>query len=147
MIKVKKIKPLFTSVVTTMDRYTEDVTLESGLIDTTKQQGGIKEYQTVVAVGGSVRDIKVGDLVCINPIRYAVKKHQEGSLKDGVITDNPVVRFDFPTIEMNGKQYLYLQDRDIDFVIEEFEEISELSPQPLILPEDKKIIKTKTLLT
>lgn len=147
MIKVKKIKPLFTSVVTTMDRYTEDVTLESGLIDTTKQQGGIKEYQTVVAVGGSVRDIKVGDLVCINPIRYAVKKHQEGSLKDGVITDNPVIRFDFPTIEMNGKQYLYLQDRDIDFVIEEFEEISELSPQPLILPEDKKIIKTKTLLT
>ena len=147
MIKVKKIKPLFTSVVTTMDRYTEDVTLESGLIDATKQQGGIKEYQTVVAVGGSVRDIKVGDLVCINPIRYAVKKHQEGSLKDGVITDNPVIRFDFPTIEMNGKQYLYLQDRDIDFVIEEFEEISELSPQPLILPEDKKIIKTKTLLT
>lgn len=147
MIKVKKIKPLFTSVVTTMDRYTEDVTLESGLIDTTKQQGGIKEYQTVVAIGGSVRDIKVGDLVCINPIRYAVKKHQEGSLKDGVITDNPVIRFDFPTIEMNGKQYLYLQDRDIDFVIEEFEEISELSPQPLILPEDKKIIKTKTLLT
>ena len=147
MIKVKKIKPLFTSVVTTMDRYTEDVTLESGLIDTTKQQGGIKEYQTVVAVGGSVRDIKVGDLVCINPIRYAVKKHQEGSLKDGVITDNPVIRFDFPTIEMNGKQYLYLQDRDIDFVIEEFEEVSELSPQPLILPEDKKIIKTKTLLT
>ena len=147
MIKVKKIKPLFTSVVTTMDRYTEDVTLESGLIDTTKQQGGIKEYQTVVAVGGSVRDIKVGDLVCINPIRYAVKKHQEGSLKDGVITDNPVIRFDFPTIEMNGKQYLYLQDRDIDFVIEEFEEVSELSPQPLILPEKKKIIKTKTLLT
>lgn len=147
MIKVKKIKPLFTSVVTTMDRYTEDVTLESGLIDTTKQQGGIKEYQTVVAIGGSVRDIKVGDLVCINPMRYAVKKHQEGSLKDGVITDNPVIRFDFPTIEMNGKQYLYLQDRDIDFVIEEFEEISELSPQPLILPEDKKIIKTKTLLT
>ena len=147
MIRIKKIKPLFTSVVTTMDRYTEDVTLESGLIDTTKQQGGIKEYQTVVAVGGSVRDIKVGDLVCINPIRYAVKKHQEGSLKDGVITDNPVIRFDFPTIEMNGKQYLYLQDRDIDFVIEEFEEISELSPQPLILPEDKKIIKTKTLLT
>ena len=130
-----------------MDRYTEDVTLESGLIDTTKQQGGIKEYQTVVAVGGSVRDIKVGDLVCINPIRYAVKKHQEGSLKDGVITDNPVIRFDFPTIEMNGKQYLYLQDRDIDFIIEEFDEVSELSPQPLILPEDKKIIKTKTLLT
>lgn len=147
MIRIKRIKPLFTSVVTTMDRYTEDVTLESGLIDTTKQQGGIKEYQTVVAVGGSVRDIKVGDLVCINPIRYAVKKHQEGSLKDGVITDNPVIRFDFPTIEMNGKQYLYLQDRDIDFVIEEFEEISELSPQPLILPEEKKIIKTKTLLT
>lgn len=147
MIKIKKIKPLFTSIVTTMDKYTEDVTLESGLIDTTKQQGGVKEYQTVLAVGGSVRDIKVGDLVCINPMRYAVKKHQEGSLKDGVITDNPVIHYDFPVVEMNGKQCLFLQDRDIDFIIEDYEEITDLSPQPLILPEDKKIIKTKTLLT
>ena len=147
MIKIKKIKPMFTSVVTTMDKYTEDVTMDSGLIDTTKQQGGIKEYQTVIAVGGSVRDIKVGDLVCINPIRYAVKKHQEGSLKDGVICDNPVISYDFPIIELNGKQCLYLQDRDIDFIIEDYEEITELSPQPLILPEDKKIIQTKTILT
>ena len=147
MLKIKKIKPMFTSLITTMNKYEEDVKTSGGLLDVNKQQGGLKEYQTVIAIGTTVRDIKVGDLVCINPIRYAVKKHQEGSLKDGVITDNPVIRFDFPTIEMNGKQYLYLQDRDIDFVIEEFEEVSELSPQPLILPEDKKIIKTKTLLT
>ena len=33
------------------------------------------------------KDIKVGDLVSINPSRFAVKKHKEGSLKDGIITD------------------------------------------------------------
>ena len=140
MIKVKKIKPLFTSVVTTMDRYTEDVTLESGLIDTTKQQGGIKEYQTVVAVGGSVRDIKVGDLVCINPTRFAVKQHREGTLKDGVISDNPVIKYNFDIIEIDGKQCLLLQDRDIDFIIEEYEEVPDPTPSTLIKPEEKKLI-------
>ena len=140
MLKIKKVKPMFTSIVTTMDKYMVDTTLESGIIDTTKKPGGVKEYQRVIAVGTSVRDIKVGDLVCIDPTRYAVKKHQEGSLKDGVITDNPVIRFDFPTIEMNGKQYLYLQDRDIDFIIEDYEEVPDPTPSPLIKPEKKKLI-------
>ena len=145
-MNIKKIKPMFTKIVTTMERYDEDQKV-GNLIDTHKVSGTVKEIQRVVAVGDNSAGIKEGQLVLINPTRYAVMKHEKGSLKDGVITDNPVIRFDFPTIEMNGKQYLYLQDRDIDFVIEEFEEVSELSPQPLILPEDKKIIKTKTLLT
>ena len=145
-MNIKKSKPMFTKIVTTMERYDEDQKV-GNLIDTHKVSGTVKEIQRVVAVGDNSAGIKEGQLVLINPTRYAVMKHEKGSLKDGVITDNPVIRFDFPTIEMNGKQYLYLQDRDIDFVIEEFEEVSELSPQPLILPEDKKIIKTKTLLT
>ena len=98
MLKVKKIKPLFTAIITTMEKYEEDVRTASGLIDTTKQQGGLKEYQTVLAVGDSVRAIKVGDLVCVNPTRFAVKKHQAGSLKDGIVTDNPVVTYNFDVV-------------------------------------------------
>lgn len=140
MLKVKKIKPMFTSIITSMDKYEHDVRTTGGLIDTTKQQGGLKEYQTVLAVGSSVRDIKVGDLVCINPTRFAVKKHQEGSLKDGIITDNPVIKYNFDVVIMDDKQCLLLQDRDIDYVIEEWEEVPDPTPSTLIKPEEKKLI-------
>lgn len=140
MLKVKKIKPLFTAIITTMEKYEEDVRTASGLIDTTKQQGGLKEYQTVLAIGDSVRAIKVGDLVCVNPTRFAVKKHQAGSLKDGIVTDNPVVTYNFDVVEMDGKQCLLLQDRDIDFVIEEYEEIPDPIPSTIIQPNKKLII-------
>ena len=139
MLKIKKIRPMFTSLITTMNKYEHDVKTVGGLIDTTRQQGGLKEYQTVLAVGDSVRDIKVGDLVCINPARFAVRKHQAGSLKDGVVTDNPVTTYNFDVVEMDGKHCLLLQDRDIDFIIEEWEEIPD-NPSPIIQPEKKKII-------
>lgn len=138
MLKIKKIKPMFTALITTMDKYEQDVTT-GGLINVTKMQGGLKEYQTVLAVGGSVRDIKVGDLVCVNPARFAVRKHQAGSLKDGVISDNPVTTYNFDVVEMDDKQCLLLQDRDIDFIIEDWEEIPD-QPQSTIIQPEKKII-------
>lgn len=131
---------MFTSLITTMNKYEHDVKTVGGLIDTTRQQGGLKEYQTVLAVGTSVRDIKVGDLVCVNPTRFAVKKHQPGTLKDGIVTDNPVTTYNFDVVEMGGKQCLLLQDRDIDFIIEEFEEVPDPTPSTIIQPEEKKII-------
>ena len=139
MLKVKKIRPMFTSLITTMDKYEQDVKI-GGLIDTTKQQGGLKEYQKVLAIGSSVRDIKVGDIVCVNPARFAVRKHQAGSLKDGIVTDNPVTTYNFDVVEMDGKQCLLLQDRDIDFIIEEYEEVPDPTPSPIIQPEKKKLI-------
>ena len=92
----------------------------NGLVN--KTAGTLKEYQVVLAVGSAVRDIKAGDIVCINPSRYAVKKFEDGSMKDGVISTNPVVSYKFPIIEIDKKECLLLQDRDIDFVIEEYEE-------------------------
>lgn len=136
MLKVKKIKPLFTSLITTMDKYEQDKITEGGLIDTSKQQGTLKEYQTVLAVGDSVRNIKVGDLVCVNPARFAVRKHEKGSMRDGIITDNPVVGYNFDIVEMDGKNCLLLQDRDIEFIIEDYEEVPDPIPSPLIQPDN-----------
>lgn len=135
MLKIKKIKPLFNAIVTTMDRYAEDQYTDGGLIKVTA--GTIKENQKVIAVGSIVRDIKVGDMVSINPIRYAVKKHQEGSLKDGVICDNPVIAYNFNTIVLDDIEYLYLDDRDINYIIEDYEEVEVETPK-IILP-DKKV--------
>lgn len=140
MINIKKIRPMFTALVTTMDKYEEDAVNSSGIIETNKQQGGLKEYQEVLAIGDSVRGIKVGDLVCINPTRFGVKKHRDGSLKDGVITDNPIITYNFDVVVLDGKQCLLLQDRDIEFVVEEYEEIEPTAPSPIIKPKEKKII-------
>lgn len=137
MLKIKKIKPLFTAIITTMNYYEED-TLNGNLIDTKKMKGSLKEYQKVLAVGSCVHDIKEGDLVQINPIRYAKRKHQKGSLNDGVIQDNPIVGYEFNILEIDGKQCLLLQDRDIDFIIEDYSE-EEDKTQELIIP-NKTII-------
>lgn len=137
MLKLKKIKPMFNNILTTMEKYEEDV-MSMGII--TKKQGGLKEYQKVVEVGSSVRDVKEGDLVCINPKRFAVRKHQDGSLKDGVITDNPVTTYNFDVIELDEVQYLLLQDRDIDFIITESEEVPEPVTSEIIKPSNKVIV-------
>ena len=105
----------------TMDRYDKDQKV-GNLIDTHKVSGTVKEIQRVVAVGDNSAGIKEGQLVLINPTRYAVMKHEKGSLKDGVITDNPVIGYNLPVIELNNIPHLLLDTQDVDYIIEEWEE-------------------------
>lgn len=122
MKRIKMIKPLFNALVTTMDAYEEDVKLPSGLTDTQRLKGTLKEYQTVVAVGSMVKDIKVGDKVAINPKRYAVMKHKEDSLKNDITDTNMVIGFNFNTIKLGGVEHLLLYDSDISYIITEEED-------------------------
>lgn len=126
---------MFTTVVTTMDKY-EDIQLKDGLIESEKSEGTVKEFQRVVAVGTSVRNVKVGDLVCFNPMNYGVKMHKNGSLKDGIIEDNPVMYFNFPSIYLDGVEHLVLQENDITFIIEDYEHVH---AEELMLPEEDVI--------
>lgn len=132
---IKKVTPMFNGLVTTLNKYPLDLKTKGGIIDTTKA-GAVKEYQTVVAVGPMVRGINVGDIVYINPKRYAVMKHKEGSLQDGVIKDNPVVGYNFDIIEIDGTEHLYLQDGDIKFVAK----IEEKESDPAIITEPQLIV-------
>ena len=132
MIKINKIKPMFTSLLVTMDKYDDYKVTGSGLLDASRQAGSLKEFQKVVAVGSTVRDINVGDVVWVNPTRFAVMKHKKGSLQDGVIGDNQVLEYKFDTIKMGDGDYLLLQDRDIDFIVEEYEEIEDAPPSTII---------------
>ena len=133
---IKKIKPMFNGLITTMNRYEQDVKVKgTDLIDSSKSNA-VKEYQTVVAVGPMVRGIEVGDTVFINPNRYAVMKHKAGSLQDGVIKDNPVIGYNFDIVEIEGVNHLYLQDSDIKFVAE----IEEFNENPLIYTKKPEII-------
>lgn len=120
MLKIKKVKPLFNRIITTADKYDNDVKI-GNIIDGSKSNT-IKEYQKVISVGTTIKDIKEGDLVIINPNRYAVRKHQAGSLKDNVITDNPVTHYNFNIMEIDGKQCMLLYDSDIDYIVEDYTE-------------------------
>ena len=139
MLKIKKLRPMFTNIVTTMNTYEDDIVTASGLLDTRKQKGALKEYQTVIAVGNAVRDIFPGDVVCINPIRYAQYKHNKNSLKD-LATDNPITGYNFNVVEIDGKDCLLLHDQDIRYVIEDYEEVSDPVPSTLIHPNTDIIV-------
>lgn len=136
MLKIKSIKPLFNKIVTTCDVYEKDEK-RGGII--VKTDGTIKEYQKVEAVGSTVRDVKVGDIILINPKRYIVPQHKDkrNSLK-GVIGDELTMGVDFPMVEYGGKKHLLIYDQDIDYIIDG-EEVEE-DQSPLILPKEKKII-------
>lgn len=119
MLHIKKIKPLFTKVLTTGDKYEEDM-LTKGIIVANK--GDLKLYQKVLAIGTSVRDIQVGDTVMINPRNYAVMKYDPNSIKEDMDM-NKVVKWNLPWVTIddedgNPMECLLLNDRDIEFVFE-----------------------------
>lgn len=133
---IKKIKPMFNMLVTTCNKYDDNKKLAgTSLIDATKVNT-VKEYQTVIAIGPSVRGVEVGDTVYIDPTRYAVKKHQEGSLKDGVISDNTVIGYNFKLVDIDGETHMLLYDSDIMYVAE----VEEFDETPSIIVEEKPTI-------
>lgn len=137
MINVKEIKPMGSYLVTTKDVYEKDLKINNVIIE---QKGALKEYQKVIAVGPYVRDIKAGDLVCINPARYAIHKYDSGSLKDGVVKHNEVTGYRFNIIELNHKECLLLINEDIKFVVLDYEEEEDKPASKVILPPKKKVL-------
>lgn len=137
MLKIKKITPMFNRIVTTMRKYAVDETI-NGVINTSKLAGSLKEYQEVLAVGTTVKGINVGDLVCINPKRYEVKKYNEGSLNDGVLQENKSLGYRFNTIVIDDRDCLLLFDSDIDYIVNDYEDVEE--PEQRIIVPGKNII-------
>jgi hypothetical protein len=122
-MNIKAIQPMFSAVVTTADTYENDVMVNGIIGSTSKTQGAVKEIQTVVATGTHVKDIFKGDKVFINPSRYAVHKFSENSIKNDIEgMSNQIVGYNIPTIELDGVKHFYIQDRDIDFIVTEYEE-------------------------
>ena len=139
MLHIKAIKPVFTNILVTGNKYEEDEK-QNGLIIAKK--GDLKLYQTVMAVGSMVRDVKVGDQVMINPKNYAVKKYDPNSVKEDMGM-NSTIGYNMPWVTIdddkgNPEECLLLVDRDIEFVFEGEEVLEEKTT--LIMPKDKKLI-------
>lgn len=126
MLKLKKITPVFTSILVTCDKYSEPEKVgDSDIIDPAKAKIMVKEYQKVLAVGNTVRLVKEGDTICINPMKYAKYKQvlQKNSLRnDTQQYQNEIVGFDFPTINVNGEELMMLDERDILYIINDYED-------------------------
>lgn len=121
MFTIKKVRPLFTGVVTTARKYVGETTTAGGLIvDTTKMEGTLNNYQIVTAVGTMVKDLKEGDIVKINYKRYAKAKHLPGAIEDNIQSDNMSVVYEIPMINIDGEEYLFIQNNDIEYVVEDY---------------------------
>lgn len=140
MLHIKKIKPLFTSIITTGDRYEKDDMVGAVVF---KKKGDLKMYQRVIAVGTAVRDIHVGDMVMIDPSNYIVRKYDKNSIQND-LDNNPTVKVQFNWVSIDDEHgvpqdCLLLSDRDIQFVFEG-EEVEESQAPSLIIPEKAPLI-------
>ena len=122
---IKKVRPLFTGVITTAKRYVGMQSAKKGslILDTRKMDGSMNPYQTVYSVGGTVRDIKEGDVVKINFARYAKAKHTPGAIDEAenIQSDNLSWTYEIPVIIINDIEYLFIQNSDIEYVVEEYD--------------------------
>ena len=136
MIHIKKIKPMLTNIVTTGDKFEEDM-IDGGII--VARKGDLKLWQKVIAVGSVVRDIKEGDMVMINANNYAVKRYSKDSVQND-LDNNPTLSFKFNWVtledeEGNTQECLLLSDRDVLYVFE-----GEERDDALIIPGNSKLI-------
>ena len=136
MLHIRKVKPLYTAIITTGNRFNKDMTDGSLIV---AKKGDLKTWQTVIAVGTTVRDIKVGDQVMINPANYLVRKFSKDSVQNDM-DNNPVLRYDFNWVTIddengNPQDCLLLNDRDVLYVFEgeEKDDVQILKPGKIIL--------------
>ena len=136
MLHIKDIKPRYTQVLTTGDKYEEDMK-SGGVIVAYKDS--LKLYQKVIAVGNMVKDIEPGDTVMLDYSAYEVKRYDKNSLQND-LDNNKTIRLDLPWVTMddeegNSQSYLLMDDRDIKFKCS-VEETNE----NIIVPDKPKLI-------
>ena len=115
---------MFTGVVTTAMRYVGDTTIAGGLIlDMRHRKGELNPYQTVVSVGPMCQGLKDGDIVKINFKRYFKAKHIPGVIdaEQNTQSDNLTASYEIPVIEMDGKEFLFIQNTDIEYIVDDYE--------------------------
>lgn len=121
MQRIKRARPMLNHVITTADRY-DATQIKNGIVDISQEEGEIKDIQRVIALGpGAYKELNVGDVVLINPMNYSRPVH---SLREGSVLekdkDEVEMVVSWPIVDMDGKECLFIYDRDIDMIIDEF---------------------------
>lgn len=128
-LRIERIKPVFTQVLTTCEVYGRE-----GLV-MEHMEGSVKEWQRVLAVGGAVRGIEPGDMVIVSPEAYIKRQYDANSLQND-IGNNKTVRVDMPVYETVSGRVMLIDQSDVKLVFEGEEE----PDSGIVVPEEKKII-------
>lgn len=121
--KIKKVRPMFTAVITTAKKYVDDRKTKGELFNPFASADSINYFQTVIAVGNTVTGVKPGDIVKLNYMRYAHAEQKPAGIDVDSNTqkNKAVLEYDIPTIDIDGQTCLFLQYNDIEYVVEEYE--------------------------
>ena len=128
MFTIDEVKPLFTNVVTTANKYEKDFISEGGIIMPNKLKGQLNSYQRVLAIGDTVRSVKVGDIVRIRYDRYATVVHPKGNLNDDGVENDSNIQYSYsiPGVDLDGiGKCLLIHDQDIELVVTKWHGIDE----------------------
>lgn len=127
-LNIKKAKPMFSGIITTCDRYTDDDCIHLGIIDTTKL-GKIKEFQTIVSMSDQAisRGLVVGNLLALSFERY---KKSKSKRDNSIINDtdehyNKEIIYELPVILLDNREHMLVDISDIELIVEEFEYTNE----------------------
>jgi malate:quinone-oxidoreductase len=114
--------PLFAGMEYTED--TEELKQSGLILDLKKTSGSYKLYQKVLAVGPTVRDVKVGDVVQIDVIKFIVPEFKEdtNSLRESVRVRNTYTKVELPILNVNGEETMLLHESDVEYIIEDYED-------------------------
>ena len=96
-----------------------------------------RSYGYVLGIGNTVRSVVEGDIVHINFASYMRREYSVGDeMRESVGGSGSKVIIDYPIVEVGGEECLYIQERDIDFIVQDYE----VESSSLILPDSKIIM-------
>lgn len=124
MFTIDEVKPLFTGIVTTARKYKGEIKTAGGLLlDSTRMDGSLNPYQTIISVGDMCKDLlKPGDIVKLNFKRYAKARHVPGAIDEAQNKqlDNMSITYELPMINLNGQEALFLQSNDVEYIVTKY---------------------------
>lgn len=129
MKKLKKVTPRYTKVLTTANIDKEIVHVPgTDIEDPNKTREGYSGLQTIIAVGDTVRGLEPGMNVLVDFERYARPRQRpvqglKNSIKGEMMTE---LEYAIPVMVIDGEEILALDDNDIKFIVDEFDDCDEV---------------------
>lgn len=85
--------------MTTADRFEKDY-VDNGIVMAGKSD--YKPWQTIIATGDTVRNLKPGDKVMVNLDNYALKRYDKNSIQND-LDNNKTIRYAFNFVNIDDE--------------------------------------------
>jgi len=129
ILNIKKATPIFSGIITTCNRYSEEESKHGSIIDTSKLNQ-VKDIQEIVSSSeqARARGLNNGDILSISFDRY--KKSKQVKKQNSIMGDidehyDKTLYYDIPVILLDYKEHLLIDISDVTLKIDEHEYITE----------------------